>query len=74
MAQAVSYQSMFWLCMFSDIVYQGHVYYIIQDVGPEGLILGLKLNFVTQFTYVFALTFTKVESLKKTSCADANCC
>lgn len=30
------------------------------NLGPEGLILGLKLNFVTQFTYVFALAFAKV--------------
>lgn len=39
-----------------------HMFHIITspDLGPAALILALKLNFVTQFTYVFALSFVKV--------------
>jgi len=37
-----------------------HAFYIIQDMGSEGLIIGLKLNFITQFSYVFALAAAKV--------------
>ena len=39
-----------------------HMFYIITDpkLGPSALVLALKLNFVTQFTYVFALSFVKV--------------
>lgn len=37
-----------------------HMYHILLNPGPQGLILALKLNFVTQFTYVFALTFVKI--------------
>lgn len=38
------------------------MFYIITrpDLGPAALVLALKLNFVTQFTYVFALSFVKI--------------
>lgn len=37
-----------------------HIFYILRDHGPDTLITGLKLNFVTQFSYVFALAAVKV--------------
>lgn len=37
-----------------------HTFYILQDFGPEGLKTALKLNFITQVTYVFAIAFVKI--------------
>ena len=37
-----------------------HMFHIMNDLGPSGVVLGFKLNFITQFTYVFALAFVKV--------------
>lgn len=37
-----------------------HSFYILRDLGPEGLKTGLKLNFATQITYVFAIALVKV--------------
>lgn len=36
-----------------------HLFYILTELGPEKLILALKLNLTTQIIYVFALTFAK---------------
>ncbi|KAH8592454.1 hypothetical protein B0O99DRAFT_517559 [Bisporella sp. PMI_857] len=37
-----------------------HAFYILKEQGAADMILGLKLNFITQFTYVFALAFVKI--------------
>ncbi len=53
---------MSWMVVNPEVHYGAgrHTFYILRDLGPEGLKTGLKLNFTTQVTYVFAIAFVKV--------------
>jgi hypothetical protein len=53
---------MSWMVVIPEVHYGAgrHTFYILRDLGPEGLKTGLKLNFTTQVTYVFAIGFIKV--------------
>jgi hypothetical protein len=51
-----------WASVIASVFYGAgrHTYHILQDIGKEGLIIGLKWNYVTQLTYTYSLSFVKI--------------